>query len=275
VIPPVGNNEGGAGINLMVHSPNRRSGGVAVQTVESKLSRERNYLLPLTLLTVAGVGWWSSVATSATMSLTMNSGGAMMALFAWVAMMAAMMLPAVLPVVRLYQRAAERGTAAPVSYFLAGYAVIWSVVGLPVYWVWRQLQQPLAQASPAVGRLAGAVLIGAALYQLSPMKKACLRHCRSPLNFFMRHATNLRRSSGAVKLGARHGLYCLGCCWMLMAVLVALGTMQLFWMAVVAGLIFLEKVTSFGEYVAVGAGVGFFVLGVVLMINPATVGAIT
>ena len=249
-----------------------------VQLVESKVSGVRSYVLPLTLLSVAGIGWWSSAASLKSMSSTVSMNGALMAIslstfmIAWVAMMAAMMLPAVLPAVRLYQRAATRGTVAPVAFFLAGYAVIWSAIGLPTYFVWRHLQQPLAHATPTVGRFVGGVLIAAALYQLSPWKAACLQHCRSPFSFFMQHARDLRQSSGAFKLGIRHGLYCLGCCWMLMAVLVAFGTMQLIWMAVIAALIFLEKVTPVGEFIAIGASVGFLGLGVLLMITPTAVG---
>jgi predicted metal-binding membrane protein len=91
----------------------------------------------------------------------------------------------------------------------------------------------------------------------------------------MQHGKNLHRPTGAVVAGARHGLYCLGCCWMLMAILVAFGTMQLAWMAGLATLILVEKVTPIGERVAVVAGAGFLTLGVVLLIQPTTVGHLT
>jgi len=196
-------------------------------------------------------------------------------LVAWVAMMAAMMLPAVLPVVRLYARAAARGTVAPVAVFLAGYGAVWSAMGLPVFFLWERLDQPLADATPTAGRVAGVALVAAAVYQLSPLKSVCLRHCRSPLGFFMQHARNLHRTTGALALGARHGLYCLGCCWMLMAVLVAFGTMQLAWMAGLALLILVEKSTPIGERVAAGAGVAFLVLGMLLLVHPATIAGLT
>ena len=233
------------------------------------------------LLSIAGVGWWWSAVTARGMSSGMEMSGAMTAmslasfLVAWVAMMAAMMLPAVLPVVRLYARAAARGMAAPVAVFLAGYALIWSAMGLPAFVIWKRLEQPLADATPTAGRVAGTVLVVAAAYQLSPLKSACLRHCRSPLGFFMQHAKNLHRSSGALAVGARHGLYCIGCCWMLMAVLVAFGTMQLTWMVGLALVILVEKATPIGERVAVLAGVAFGALGVVLLFHPTTVGSLT
>lgn len=239
------------------------------------------------LLLLAGLGWWWSAVTAADMDGDMAMGTGMddMAatavmslaafLVAWVAMMAAMMLPAVLPVVRLYAMAAARGTVAPVAVFLAGYAAIWSAMGLPVYFLWRLLDGPLAEGSATVGRVAGGVLVAAAVYQLSPLKSVCLRHCRSPLSFFMQHGTNLQRPAGALKVGAHHGLYCLGCCWMLMAVLVALGTMELRWMAAVAAIILLEKVTPIGERVATVVGLAFLAAGALLMIDPLTITSLT
>ena len=237
------------------------------------------WLVPA-MLVVASLGWWWSATTAQDMSGDMMMAGAAAMslaafLVAWVAMMAAMMLPAVLPVVRLYNRAAARRAVAPVPLFLAGYAAIWSAVGLPVYFIWKRLAAPLADASPSVGRVAGVVLVAAAIYQLSPLKSVCLRHCRSPLSFFMQHGRNLHRASGAVIAGARHGLYCLGCCWMLMAILVAFGTMQLTWMAGLATLIFVEKATPIGERVAAVAGVAFLILGAVLLLYPTTVSQLT
>lgn len=247
---------------------------------ETTTSRIPDVWLATALLALAALGWWWSAVTAHDMGDSMMmQGSAVMSLaaflVAWVAMMTAMMLPAVLPVVRLYTRAAARQTVVPVPLFLAGYVAIWSAMGLPAFFIWRRLSGPLSDASPTAGRIAGVVLVAAAAYQLSPLKAACLRHCRSPLSFFMQHGKNLHRASGAVVAGARHGLYCLGCCWMLMATLVAFGTMQLAWMAVLATLILVEKVTPIGERVASVAGVAFLVLGVVLLFHPTTVGHLT
>lgn len=231
------------------------------------------------LLGLAAVGWWWSIRSARSMTGSMADGMQMGAatvsftafLVAWVAMMAAMMLPAILPVVRLYARAAARGTVAPVAVFLSGYAAVWSAICVPAYVAWRALDGELAGATAVAGRVAGVVLVAAALYQLSPLKSVCLRHCRSPLSFFMHHGSHLDRPSGAIVAGARHGLYCLGCCWLLMAVLVAFGTMQLWWMVALATLILVEKTTRVGERLAVAAGAGFAVLGVVLLVNPTTI----
>lgn len=192
-------------------------------------------------------------------------------LVAWVAMMAAMMLPAVVPVVRIYARAAANGRAAPVAIFVGGYIALWAVVGIPAYFAWSRLNEPMMQGSPWAGRVAGAVAVAAGLYQLTPLKTVCLRHCRSPLSFFMRHGRHLDRPTGAFVAGMRHGLFCIGCCWMLMALLVAFGAMQLALMVVFAVLILAEKIAPFGEQLARVAGAALFALGVALLVHPALV----
>jgi predicted metal-binding membrane protein len=122
--------------------------------------------------------------------------------------------------------------------------------------------------SPWAGRVAGGVALAAGLYQLTPLKSVCLRHCRSPLSFFMRHGKHLDRPMGAFVAGGRHGMFCIGCCWMLMALLIAFGTMQLAWMLIFAVLILLEKTTPFGEQLARVTGVVLAALGVALLVRP-------
>jgi predicted metal-binding membrane protein len=260
---------------------------MAVRERESTRSALDVWVVPA-LLAVAALGWWWSAVAARDMDGGMGgdmdgdmtmAGAASMSLaaflIAWVAMMAAMMLPAILPVLRLYARASGRDTVAPMPFFLTGYAVVWSAVGVPAFIAWRSLDEPLADATPTAGRIAGVVLVVAAIYQLSPLKQVCLRHCRSPLSFFMEHGRNLHRPSGAVVAGARHGMFCVGCCWMLMAVLVAFGTMQLAWMIGLAALILLEKATSIGERVSRVAGVGFLILGAVVLLDPTSVSHLT
>jgi predicted metal-binding membrane protein len=236
--------------------------------------------LPALLLCVAAIGWWWSALTARDMVAPvamdrMSMGAASMSflafLGAWVAMMAAMMLPAVLPVVRLYGRAAARGAVAPIFVFVAGYLLVWSIVGVPAFLAWRALRAPLAQSLPSAGHVAGVVAIVAALYQVTPLKTLCLRHCRSPMSFFLHHGKNLNRPSGAVLAGARHGLYCLGCCWLLMAILIAFGTMQLGVMVALAVLILLEKDAPFGEQLARAAAVAFLIAGAALLLHPSLI----
>jgi len=244
-----------------------------------------NIWLPAALLILAGLGWWWSAVNagdmgSDTMSMNHHPGMSMEPqaamsfvafIVAWVAMMTAMMFPAVLPVVRLYSRAAANGQAAPAVFFVGGYIALWSVVGIPAFFAWSRLDEPLMQGSASAGRVAGAVAVAAGLYQLTPLKQVCLRHCRSPLSFFLRHGKHLDRPTGAIVAGGRHGVFCVGCCWLLMALLVAFGTMQLAWMLAFAVLILLEKTTPFGEILARVTGAALLILGVALLVHPAFV----
>jgi predicted metal-binding membrane protein len=232
-------------------------------------------VLPAALLGLAGAGWWWSVRMADDMT-----GGDMGAMgmsdamsfgafaVAWVAMMAAMMLPAVLPVVRLYARAAAQGRAAPLPFFVAGYLAVWSTMALPGYLGWRELEMPLAEGRTWVGVLAGASLIGAALWQLTPLKASCLRHCRSPMGFFLRFGGRASRPTGALRMGMAHGLFCLGCCWALFAVLVVVGTMNLLWMAVLAAFVLLEKNGPRGDLIARGGALACAALGIALLVQP-------
>ena len=171
--------------------------------------------------------------------------------------------------------AAAQGRAAPVPFFVTGYLGLWTAMALPGYLGWRAIQTPLAEGQGWVGRLAGGSLIAAALWQLTPLKAVCLRHCRSPMGFFLRFGGHVTRPTGALRMGVAHGLFCLGCCWALFAVLVTIGTMNLLWMAIFAGLIVLEKNGPQGERVARAASVAFTVLGTVLLIHPSTLAHLT
>lgn len=241
---------------------------------------------PAALLALAAVGWWWSARMADDMESTgpMGMGDMGMAtdslslvafVVAWLAMMTAMMFPAVAPVVRLYGRAAADGRVAPLPFFVAGYIAVWTAIGLPAYFAWQALMDPIAEARPWAGRLAGATLVAAAMWQLSPLKSVCLRHCRSPISFFLRFGAGVSRPAGALRMGSTHGLYCLGCCWALMAVLVALGTMNLAWMAALAILIFIEKNAPAGELAARLAAAAFAVAGVALLVRPETLTALT
>ncbi|MBV8256820.1 MAG: DUF2182 domain-containing protein [Actinobacteria bacterium] len=161
----------------------------------------------------------------------------------WIVMMAAMMLPAVSPTVALYARMTrERGLGRPLA-FSSGYLVVWGAAGVAAYGLFALGKHVLGAdlAWHSGGRwLAGGLLAGAALYELTPLKDVCLGKCRSPFGFLM--GTWRDGASGALGMGAKHGAWCLGCCWALMVALFALGVMSLVWMAVVAALITVEKV---------------------------------
>lgn len=236
--------------------------------------------VPVLLLGCAAVGWWWSRRAGADdgagmegMAMTSMSLGAFV--LAWVAMMAAMMLPAVIPVVRLYALAAARGRAAPTSFFTLGYLAVWSTVAGPAYVAWRALEEPLADGRPWVARVAGATFLAAALWQVTPAKAGCLRHCRSPLGFFMRFGTGIRSPLGALRMGAAHGGFCFGCCWAIFAMLVVLGTMNVAWMAALTVLIVLEKNAPWGEQLATAAAVVLAGLGTWLVLEPSILTRLT
>lgn len=189
-------------------------------------------------------------------------------ILAWLAMMAAMMLPAVSPVVRLYALAAAKRTVAPLPFFVAGYIVVWTAIGIPAFFAWRALMDPIADGSAWAARVAGGVMLLAAIWQLTPLKSVCLRYCRSPMSVFLQVRGSLARPAAALRLGSTHGLYCLGCCWALMAVLVAMGTMNLAWMIGLAVLILLEKHAPGGERIALMGAALFVALGVALITHP-------
>jgi predicted metal-binding membrane protein len=192
----------------------------------------------------------------------------------WVTMMAAMMFPSVVPMALAFTRATEarsaRGQSAlvPTWVFLAGYLAAWTMYGLVAYALFRVvagLDGGLLAWDRTGPYVAGGAVIAAGIYELTRLKDRCLRHCRTPLHFFLRSWRDGR--VGALRMGARHGAYCIGCCWGLMVVLFALGVMSLFWMAVVAAAIFAEKVLPRGDRVRLALAAGFVVLGLWLALG--------
>jgi predicted metal-binding membrane protein len=192
-------------------------------------------------------------------------------LLTWVVMMTAMMLPAAAPVVLAVDRWARRSGRSRLAAagFLTGYLADWSVAGLGAYAVLAGLEHRYPSPGlPAVR--AGAVLLAVAgLWQLTPVKHACLRRCRSPLAFLAANAARLSRGRlGTVQTGIRHGAFCLGCCWSLMLVLVLLGMMNLAWMALVAAVVSAERLLPSGRIVAATAAAALIASGAVLFAVP-------
>jgi predicted metal-binding membrane protein len=166
-------------------------------------------------------------------------------------MMTAMMLPSVAPLL-LLQRRAGRSAA----LLAVGYLAVWSATGVPIFLV-TMLVDPMMVPAAA----AGAIVVAAGLYQLTPLKRVCLRKCRSPLDFLLQHWR--RGRLGELRLGALHGAYCVGCCWALMAVLVFAAAMSLWWAAAIAGVVFIEKVLPWGDKLGRVLAVGLVTLGAV------------
>lgn len=189
----------------------------------------------------------------------------------WAVMMVGMMSAAAAPVLLLFAatraRREERGVPPAVLMFGLGYVTVWmafSLCATVTQWALHRaalLSPAMAVASP---RFAGALLVAAGVYQLTPLKRACLTHCQTPLGFLMSHWRD--GAGGAFQMGLRHGVYCLGCCWVLMGVLFAVGVMNLAWVAVLTAFILVEKMGESGARVArvggvllVGIGVLFFI----------------
>lgn len=197
------------------------------------------------LIGLATLAWWSTVRAMTGMGASPSADLGALGWFVgvWIVMMAAMMLPAVSPTIALYARmSGQRSLARPVA-FMSGYLAVWGAAGVGAYGLYAFGRHALGSqlAWYAGGRwLAGSVLAVAALYELTPLKDVCLGKCRSPFGFLM--GTWRDGVRGAFAMGSRHAAWCVGCCWALMAALFALGVMSILWMAVVAGVITIEKV---------------------------------
>jgi predicted metal-binding membrane protein len=170
----------------------------------------------------------------------------------WAVMMVAMMVPSAAPMILLFaaihRKQRERGRGfAPVSAFVAGYIAIWSAFSLAATLLQWGLEQAALLSPMMVGTspmLGGGLLVVAGLYQWTPLKQACLRYCRSPIQF-LSHGMR-KGSGGAFVMGLEHGAYCVGCCWILMGLLFVGGVMNLLWVAAIAVFVLLEKVLPFG-----------------------------
>lgn len=188
----------------------------------------------------------------------------------WAVMMAAMMLPGAAPTILLYEMIVRRRTqtaaAAGAGMFALGYVAVWvAFSGAAVV-----LQYALAEAallSPGMKTTsvvaAGGVLVAAGAYQWTPWKHACLRRCRSPLEFLLMHWR--RGTTGAFAMGLRHGAFCVGCCWVLMLLLFVGGVMNIGWVAGIAVYVFVEKVVPAGVWVGRIAGAGLVLWGAAIL----------
>jgi predicted metal-binding membrane protein len=240
----------------------------------------RHPLVAATLVAGALVAWIVTVERMRGMDAGPGTdlGGLGWYVGIWTTMMAAMMLPSALPMVMLFSRVsrerARRGLAelVPSWLFVTGYLVVWTAYGLVAYGLYRAIvaagTEWLAwdRAGPYV---AGVALAAAGLYELTPLKDVCLRHCRSPLHFLLHDWREGRL--GAFRMGVEHGAFCVGCCWGLMLALFALGVMSLFWMAVVAVVILAEKLAPAGERLTRVFAVALVALGVWVAASPGSV----
>jgi predicted metal-binding membrane protein len=191
----------------------------------------------------------------------------------WAVMMIGMMTPSVAPMILIYARVGRQAVIsgrpfAASGCFVSGYLIAWfgfSLAATSAQWALERaalLTPMMESASPVLG---GIILIAAGIYQWTPFKEACLAYCQTPLSFIMRHGGFRADAGGAITLGFRHGLYCIGCCWALMLLLFVVGIMNVFWIAALAGLVLLEKAAPLGKLVSRIAGCAFVAAGAWLL----------
>jgi predicted metal-binding membrane protein len=220
----------------------------------------------------AGAGWMMPAAEP-------WSAVEFVLLFAmWAVMMVGMMTPSAAPMILLYARVGRQAAGqgrplAATGWFAGGYLAVWAVFSLAAT-IGQWGLQRAALLTPMMGSesalFGAAVLIAAGLYQWTPFKDACLKHCRAPLHFIQHHGGFRRDAAGSLGIGFRHGLYCIGCCWALMALLFVGGVMNILWIAAIALFVLAEKVLPGGRLLARIAGTGFVAAGIWLMVSPAT-----
>ncbi len=233
----------------------------------------------------ANMGMGSSMGTS--MGKTMGGMGAMLKpafrpwsvvdfaymFVMWAVMMVGMMMPSATPMVLLYanvgRKAAENGSPlAATGWFVAGYLLAWTAFSLAAtvaQWQLSRLALITPMMSSASDLFGGLILLAAGLYQWSPLKYACLTHCQSPLGFLISRGGFSASPWGSLKLGAEHGTFCVGCCWVLMALLFVGGVMNLLWIAGLTIFVLLEKIVPTGRLVPRLAGAALAVAGLFLM----------
>jgi predicted metal-binding membrane protein len=251
----------------------------------SALERRATLTTAGVLLALAGVAWWATIGNIRDMESMVQGfahvGVAMpfdmsAAVFMsmWATMMVAMMFPTVAPIVLLHRMVARRRGQGivPTLVFGSGYLVIWVSVGLVPLGALIGFRH-IADGSTWVDRAGGAVLLLAGAYQFTRWKDTCLRACRSPLTFLSTHDFG-SGLVGAFRAGVSHGLYCLGCCWALMAVLFVVGLMNLAWMAAIAVVFLAEKNWQHGVALTKFVGTAVIGFGIAVLLHPAFLGTV-
>ncbi len=251
-------------------------------SIEATLRRDRD-VVAASLVLVVALAWiylWRDAATISAMGhgalgMPYASGmGMLVPIFVmWSIMMVGMMLPAASPTILLYgtlvRKNGERGTLLPAVWvFTSGYLIVWAFFSLAIS-VLQLLLQQLALVTPmmvsAKPELSAVILVCAGAYQISPLKQACLRKCRNPMEFFI---TRWRPDTlGAFRMGVEHGTYCVGCCWMLMVLLFVAGVMNLLWVALIAGFVLAEKVLPASRITSGIASMALVLTGILLLLT--------
>jgi predicted metal-binding membrane protein len=245
-------------------------------------ARQRTVIIAA-LLGLAAVGWGvflsqadRPMAMGDEMGPDLTMGGSWpLFLLTWLAMMVAMMFPAASPMVVMYSRM-RRGDPPSVALFTGSYIALWVAFGVAAYLLSAAVEWGASHSAWVEmhwGRAGGVLLVLAGIYQLTPLKDVCVRHCRSPLAFLLSHWRDGR--GGAVRMGVVHGLYCVGCCWLLFLILIPLGVMNVAAMVLIAVLIFAEKTLPQGRGIGALASGALVVAGVAVVVEPSLLPTVT
>ena len=246
----------------------------------------------ISLITTSAIAWFASIDSPDMMVAMTTYNPLSISLFtaSWTAGMAAMMFPAITPMVLMYNRLVinrknnrDRQSSVTIQeekegetisstlpslrviLFVGSYLLVWALTGIVLLLGWSAVMNSTIMTTGNtvfIQYLYGSLLIIAGAYQFTPLKRICVGYCESPMSFFMRRWRD--GASGAFKMGVYHGIYCLGCCWAYFLLMVALGWMNLLWMGLFAGIIFGEKIWSRGIWVARAAGIGLAITGVLV-----------
>lgn len=244
------------------------------------VARQRNIIL-VVLLGLAAAGWVIFIDQARTPMGEHAMGDAMAVgpdltmgrtaplFFAmWVAMMVAMMFPAAAPMVVMYGRM-QRNKPAALALFTGSYIALWFAFGALAFLLGALVETEVSRSMWVAenwARIGGGLIVLAGVYQLTPLKDVCLSHCRTPLSFVMTHWRD--GNTGAVRMGLVHGLYCVGCCWLLFLILVPIGVMNIAAMIAVAAVVFAEKVLPWGRGFGRLAAAGLVAYGLAVVLRP-------
>lgn len=249
---------------------------MAESALRPRIGSDRLLILA-SLLSLAAAAWgvliWQSAEMDDDMSLTMGLGAPLF-IALWVAMMVAIMYPTAAPMImafaRVHQGRRSRGDPfVPTWMFAGSYMLLWSATGVVAYALavaGDELANQPGWVMDNAARLGGALLIAGGLYQLTPIKNVCLNKCRTPMSFLLNSWRE--GTGGAFRMGLEHGAYCLGCCWLLFLILFPLGMMNIAVLALIALLIFAEKVAPLGRKIATAAAVGLIAYGAFVVFTP-------
>jgi predicted metal-binding membrane protein len=264
----------------------------ASSILEAALRRDRAVVV-IALIAIIALSWlWIAIGAGMEMSAiemtrmprdmmmtpaVWTTAYAAMMFAMWWVMMVAMMLPSAAPILLIFARISRRERVASRPWvstgtFAAGYLAVWgafSALAVLLQWGLERSGLLSSMMVTTTAWLGAAILIAAGLWQLAPIKHACLRQCRSPIAFLTEHWR--AGSSGAFRMGLVHGGYCLGCCWFMMALLFFGGVMNLWWIGGLATYVLMEKLLPMGHWLGYAAGVGLVCWGAWLLLYPAAV----